>query len=676
MSIKQWNIPCVQEEAVAQLSAQAGLSLLASRVLCARGYEDAQQAQAIISDNAVLSSPYLLRDMDKAVARIRCALNAGERIGVFGDYDCDGITATALMTGYLQAVGADVIYSVPDREREGYGLSISAVDFLRGQNVSLIITVDNGISSIEEIKYAKTLGIDVVVTDHHTPQDILPQAEAVINPHRADCESGCIELSGVGVAFKLVCALEGDETGDEILEYYADLVMIGSVADVVPLVGENRLIVRRGLEHLARLERVGLSALIERCGIAGKTITSETVAFTIVPRLNAVGRIGPVDDAIELLLTDDFPYAWDIAGQMEQLNAQRKEIEAKILCEAQTMLAENPALARERIVILEGEGWRHGVVGIVASRVMEQTGKPCILFALDGNEARGSARSIPGFSIIDAITACSGLLTRYGGHTLAAGMTLLRENFHEFVRSMAEYAREHSPLMPALSIDIDCVLDPSELKVENIASLGALEPYGAGNKPPCFLLEKLKVDRITPISDGKHIRLCLSGQGTSFAAVYFRMTPQSFPYRVSDIVDVVASVTLSEYGGREQLSVIIRDLRKAGIDQDAVIRDSQAYACFLRGESCGIKESELTPGREDIAAVYRFLRTEKNYRQGAHELYFRLRDVRYSKVLIALDVLAEMQLIKISGTGEYICVPDPPKVDLESSQILQTLRST
>ena len=677
MGIKRWNIPNQSGEEAQALGRQTGLPLLTSRVLCARGCQTDQQAAQFISEEAGLSSPYRLRDMEKAVARIRQAMENGERIAVFGDYDCDGITATALLTGYLQAVGADVIYSVPDRERDGYGLNFAAVDFLHGLNVSLIVTVDNGISSHEEIIYAKSLGIDVVVTDHHTPRDTLPQAVAVVNPHRADCESGLTELSGVGVAFKLVCALEDDESGNEMLEYYADLVMIGTVADVVPLVNENRVIVRRGLEHLAQTERVGLGALIERIGGSGKQFTAESVAFTIVPRLNAVGRMGPVDDAIELLLTDDFPYARDIAGQMESLNAKRKEIEGAMYSGICAMLAENPTLLRERVLLLAGEGWHHGVVGIVASRIMERTGKPCILFSLDEKEARGSARSFQGFSIIEAVVACSQHLTRYGGHTLAAGMTLTRENYEAFAGALQDWAKERHPFMPRLSIDVDCVLEVRELNIENIASLSVLEPYGAGNRVPCFLLQALTIERVTPISDGKHIRISFQSERVGFSGVYFRVSPVDFPYRGGDVVDLVANVSVSEYMGREQISVIIRDLRRAGVDQETVIQGGEAHACFSRGEYGAVREVDMYPQREDIALVYRYLRGVKSYRHGPTELYYLLSEngAQYAKVLAALDVLAEMELIKTSAEGEIVCLPDPPKADLEASGVLQALKS-
>jgi len=671
--IKRWNIRHQDEQAAGQLSEKAGLPILLSRVLCARGHTTPEAAKTLAGEAGALASPYRMKDMEKAVARIRQAIEEGEKIAVFGDYDCDGVTATALMTSYLQAVGADVIYSVPEREKDGYGLSTAAVDFLHSQGVSLIITVDNGISSYKEIEYASGLGMEAVITDHHAPPEIMPAAVAVVNPHRADCESGLTELSGVGVAFKLVCALEEDETGEEILEHYADLVMIGTVADVVPLVGENRTIVRAGLAHLADAERVGLSALLEKVGATGKAITTETVSFTIVPRINAVGRMGPVDEAIELLLTDDFAYAWNIAGQMDEFNVKRKEIEDAMFEQACAKIAANPDLLRERVLIVSGENWHHGVVGIVASRIMERTGKPSILLSLDEREARGSARSVPGFSMIEAVSSCSEHLTRFGGHPLAAGMTLLREDYEAFYDAMQAYAQKHYRQMPPMSIEVDCPLLPSEISGPDIAALSMIEPFGAGNSYPCFLLNELKIERITPISQGKHIRIGLTGEGLSITVLYFRMSAENFPYSIGDMVDIVANVSLSEYQGKRQISIIVRDLRRSGIDQEALILDSEAYACFIRREGGG--EVDLLPDREEIATVYRFLRKEQSYRHGPTELYYRLREsgISYAKVLVTLDVLAEMGLAQIDGSCRVVCTPNPPKVDLEDSAILRGL---
>lgn len=674
MGIKQWNLPNVEEEQIRRLADETDLSSLLCRILCARGYGGAQEVQAFLSEDTALSSPYRLLDMDKAVERVRLAVHNGERLAVFGDYDCDGITSTALMTGYLQDIGADVIFYVPQREQEGYGMNLPAVDFLYSQNVSLIITVDNGVSSHEEIAYAKTLGIDVIVTDHHTPRETLPDAVAVINPHRKDCPSGLTELAGVGVAFKLVCALEGDENGDEMLEYYSDLVALGTVADVVPLTGENRAIVRHGLQLLCQSERVGINALLACCG-GEKALTSESIAFTLAPRLNASGRLDSVDSAIELLLTDDVRYAGEIAGEIETLNARRKTIEDQMAGEISVMLAENPQLLQDRLLFLCGEEWHHGVVGIVASKMLETTGKPTLLFSLDGEYARGSARSLPGFSMIEAVAACSEHLVRYGGHAMAAGMTLPREKLPEFIQQMQRYAREHSPHMPVASIDIDCVLPPEELTVANIASVAVLEPFGAGNKSPVYLLRNLQITRLTPTADGKHLRLQLTAGNQSVNAIHFRMKETEFPYIPGDTVDIVASINLSPYNGKTYLSVIVRDIRPSGVDQQSMIADSLGYESYLREEWELLEEAnDLLPTRDDIAVVYRYLRRAP-FAHDSVALFYRLADsgIPYGKLLIALDVMDELGLTT-RNDGVISCPPNPAKVDLDTSEILQKIK--
>ncbi|MDR2908421.1 MAG: single-stranded-DNA-specific exonuclease RecJ [Oscillospiraceae bacterium] len=680
MKISRWNLPpAPDQEAVGELIRECGASPLLAKILCARGYSGTAGVRALKAPGA-LSDPYILKDMGKAVERIREEIAGGGRIAVFGDYDCDGITATVIITGYLQTVGANVIYYVPDRESEGYGMNNKAVDFLSGQGVSLIITVDNGVSAHNEIAYAKSLGIDVVVTDHHTPRETLPDAVAVVDPHRSDCESGLKELSGAGVAFKLVCALEDDGDGSETLEYYADLVMIGTVADVVPLTGENRFLVSRGLIHLAQTERVGLRALMDRCGAGDKELTAGTVAFTIAPRLNAVGRMGSVDDAIELLLTDDARHAVETAELIDGCNSLRRKTEDEILEKIEDILKANPGPLKERLLIIGGEGWHCGVVGIVAARVMERFGKPAIIFSIADGEARGSARSMPGFSMIEAVSACSEHLERFGGHPLAAGMSLPLEKLEAFTEQIQRWARVNHPVMPWREIDIDCVVSPGELTTEAVESVSALEPFGEGNRPPCYLLLGMTVERITPTSDAKHLRLTMTGQGSTVYAVLFRTAEKAFAYSPGDIVDVVAEITAKTYNNRRTLSVIVRDLRKSGIDQEGIIRDISLYACHTRGEYDLIEDKKaLRPDRDEIGAVYRYLRRCKDgFRHGAAELCCRLADmgVPALKTLIAIDVLTELGLVaRGNDMGEegLFTVPNPCKAELESSVILAAL---
>lgn len=681
MAIKEWKLPQPREEEAKVLSLETGLDEVVCRILLERGISDGASALEMIHSEGPLSSPYALRDMDKAVERIRLALRNGERMAVFGDYDCDGITATALLVEYLQTIGGDVIYYLPSREEEGYGLNRGAVDFLRTQNATLIITVDNGISAHEEIAYAARLGIDVVITDHHTPRDTLPPAVAIIDPHRSDDTSGLTDLAGVGVAFKLACALEEDEEGWEMLEYYADLVAIGTVADVVPLLGENRRMVRHGLTLLAQTERAGLSALLEIGKLTERVITAETIAYGIAPRLNASGRMGSAEEAIDLLLTDDIRYAQEVAQGIEEQNILRKQTEEAMTAQIDAMLAESPQLLEERLVLVAGDNWHQGVVGIVASKLLERTGKPAFVFTREGDTVRGSARSLPGFSVIEAVTACSEHLTQYGGHPLAAGVTLAAQHLDAFQKELQHYAATHHPVMPLPRLEADCELAPRLLTVEQGEALSGLEPFGAGNRPPLFLFRELTVEGVRSIGEGKHLRLQFSKEAASISAVYFQMREEHFPYIPGDRLDVLASVSLSTYGGRKQISVIVRDLRRSGVPQQPLLEDAGRYACHRRGEyGAACPPEALLPSRDELAIVYRYLRKAGGYPYEVETLYYRLVDsgISYGKLLVSLEVLEEMALLTRRGPkGEngYYCIANPPQVDLEHSRVLQGLRS-
>lgn len=672
--LKRWKQP-VGGELAARLSAETGRSALLCAVLAARGYTEPGLADAFLSAGEQLASPFELMDMDKAVKRIHTAIGNGERIAVYGDYDCDGITSTALLVSYFQSVGADVIYYVPNRETEGYGLNKGAVDILRQQRVDLIVTVDNGISAHAEIAYAASLGMETVVTDHHTPRETLPEAVAVVNPHRADCPSRFKELAGVGVAFKLVCALE-DAEASELLEYYSELVTLGTIADVMPLIDENRAIVRHGLSRMAESDNAGVRALVDVGGLAGKAITGESAAFGIIPRINAAGRVGIADDVIELLLTDDPETATAAAEQVNGQNAQRKAIEEQILTEIDWRLAAEPALLDGRLLILDGAGWHHGVVGIVASKLVERYGKPVILFSRDGEKARGSGRSVPGFSLIEAISACNGRLTQYGGHTLAAGLTLPEEALPDFVAEMEAYAAAFYPVMPVPEYRIDCGLAPEQLTVESIRALGCMEPFGAGNEQPVFLLEGLRVEGLYPTTDGKHLRIRLQFGNHLFYAIHFRVREPEFPFVKGDTVDLVAAVTVGEWNGSPQLSVRVMDIRPAGLEQEEAILSAARYASHRRGEYgtlCG--KADLLPSREEVAMAYRYLRKNSPCYLSPEALFYRLSGtgMDYARLRVALDALLELGLVERSGTGLRVR-EDAPKVELSCSEILTALR--
>lgn len=680
MGIRQWKLPDADPDVIKKLTQETAQPELLCQILAARGLTTPAAITHFVQDNPALDDPMLLAGMPQAVERIRQALQDGERICVYGDYDCDGVTATALLVSYLQTVGSDVIYYVPSREREGYGLNTAAIDMLLGQKVELIVTVDNGISAHEEIAHANAIGIDVVVTDHHTPRDTLPPAVAVVNPHRADCPSRFKDLAGVGVAFKLVCALEDIGPGDdELLEYYSDFVTLGTIADVVPLTGENRTIVRYGLSRLPETQNPGLTALITVSGLRERVLTSESVAFGIIPRINAAGRIGAADDVIELLLTDDEESAAEIAETINEQNVERKKIEDGILTEIENMLQNNPDILKKRILVVAGNNWHHGVVGIVSAKLVERYDRPCIILSIDGDEARGSGRSVKGFSLIEAISACSEHLTRYGGHNQAAGMTVPRQYLQEFDDALQRYARENYEIMPLPELAADCSLSLADLTVQNISQLERLEPFGAENETPLFHLAGLVIEGIYPTNDRKHIRIRFAGKNGSFYAIYFGVSDTVFPYQAGDTVDIMAKISVQEYNGKTQLSVKLSDLRPGGVPQQQVLLGRERYACFLRSEDQPPDAlAGLSPTRDDIAVVYRFLRRQGRYPYGADALYFRLMDtgIDYGRVLVALDVLAEMGLIRCEGQGGaavYQVVPDAPKADLNRSAILTRL---
>jgi len=664
--IKKWELPVYDRDAATAIARGIGLPVPLCGVLAARGAENAADADLFLQGTEGFQSPEVFADMDKATARIESAIENGERICVYGDYDCDGVTATALLTTYLSSVGADVFYYIPDRESEGYGMNCGAVDTLHSMQTNLIITVDNGISAHNEVEYAKSLGIDVVITDHHTPRDTLPDAP-VVNPHRADCPSTYKNLAGVGVAFHLICALERVPP-EELLEHYSDLVAIGTIADVVPLTGENRMIVRHGLELIPESPRPGIHALMEIAGVSGK-ITARSVAFGLSPRINAAGRLGDVSEAVELLMCEDPGYAPEIAATLDDLNRRRREIENDVMLEIERKLERNPELRNRRVLLLSGRGWHHGVVGIVASRMMERYGKPCIIFAVDDESARGSGRSIEGFSLIEAISACKERLTRYGGHKLAAGLTLPISELAWFGQELERFCAERYPIMPIQTVNVDCILEPSELTIENARAFEMLEPFGADNPVPRFALMGMTISAIVPSQDRKHLRLTFEKSAYNIKAMYFNMDTEHFPYEISDCVDLIVQAEAGEYRGSPQLSVIIREIRPAGFEADEILEDYERYQHHLRREYEGFARDELAPGRDDVAAVYRLMRSRKGAASSPELLYAMSEKViGFGKLLIALDILEELGLAVRSGSA-FRLVATQAKVELENSRI-------
>ncbi|MBQ3048516.1 MAG: single-stranded-DNA-specific exonuclease RecJ [Oscillospiraceae bacterium] len=651
MAIKRWKLIRFDKSESAVLADKLKIPLMTADLLVARGVKTEEQAKSFLFGSNEFSDPMEYADMDKAVDRIRKALYEDERICVYGDYDCDGVTATVLLYSYFEDSGADVIYYIPDRYNEGYGLNKKAIDRIKKAGVNLIVTVDNGISAVEEIDYAAKLGIDVVVTDHHMPPAELPNAVAVVDPHRADCNGAFKELAGVGVAFKLVCALEG-ENGETLIDQYGDLAALGTIADVVPLLGENRIIAKCGVESIQYAERVGIKALLKISGLEDKEITAENISFGLAPRINSSARIGTAEAAVNLLITDDDEYAEELAEELLKRNKERQELERGIMAQIEEYIAAQPEVLLERVLVLCGEGWHHGVIGIVCSRMVERFGKPCVLISINGEEARGSARSVEGFSMVEAVSSCKEYLTRYGGHASAAGVSMNTSDIVYFKEQMQKYAEEKHPIMPVYTINIDRMLEPDEVEIEAIKSLSILEPFGCRNESPVFAFRKLKIDGIYPIGDNKHIRIKFIKERSTVYAVYFGMRPESFPYKKGDIVDAVASCDVNFYNGEERVNIKLKDVRLSSVVQDEIIEGRQRYESFRRAESCMIKEADV-PKREQLAAVYRYLKEEGGFCFDRDELYCRVADRigSYCALCVALDAFEETGLTESGANG-------------------------
>ncbi|MBP1581338.1 MAG: single-stranded-DNA-specific exonuclease RecJ [Oscillospiraceae bacterium] len=680
MSIKKWRLPQPMEEQAAALAEALSLPQHICSILAARGHSDPQEAREFLEGMTALPDPFLLKDMDKAVERISNAVEYGQFICIYGDYDCDGITSTALLYTYFQDVGARVMYYIPDRDEEGYGLNNMAIDRLSSLGVDLIVTVDNGVSAIDEIAYAAQLGIDVVVTDHHQPREILPKAVAVVDPHRKDCPYPYKHLCGVGVAFKLICAMEYDLDGSMMLEHFAGITALGTIADVVELTGENRAIVKAGLLELSQTENLGLQALMELAGLSGKRLDSSSVAFGIVPRLNAAGRIGKAALAVELLLTDDPERAMEIAAEINGYNETRKDLVDQILLDIDKMCARHPELLEQRLLILSGEGWHHGVIGIAASKLVERYSKPCLLISEEGEEARGSARSVEGYSIIKAISRNNAWLSRYGGHDQAAGLSLRSEDIPAFREALLADAGEEFDIMPVDALSIDLILPAEQINLKAVQQLRCLEPFGCGNEAPMVMIPDCRIEAIYPLSEDRHIRLRCSSKGKVFQALYFGMSSKRFPYIPGDVVDLAASLDMNEYNGDTSVSIKIRSLRPSGIPQDKLVVGRQYYEKFRRGEELSEKiRNYITPTRDDIAVIYRFMQRMKCFPHGYDLLWCRLGGkMNYCKMRLCLDIMDELFLLFRQDQGgedpTLIHPVKPGKADLEQSSVLRKLK--
>ncbi len=672
-----WNIAAADEEAAERLRA-AGYAPLTALVLSGRGCRSAEQAHELLGTDGALADPFAMKEMDRAVAVIRRATEKKTKIAVFGDYDVDGITATCLLTDYLRSHGAECSFHIPGRIEEGYGLNAAAIRQLAAQGVGLIITVDCGITAVEEAQLCRELGVELVITDHHECKPQLPDAAAVVDPHRADRTYPHTDLSGVGIAFKLAAALEGDQ--EAITRRYCDLFCLGTIADVMPLRGENRRLVAEGLRAMQQPKRLGLRALIEACDCGRQPITAATIGYVLAPRINAAGRMEHAELAVQLFLSREPSEAERLAQTLCRLNRDRQTTEAEIYREATAKLKKTQG--SDRAIVLAGENWHQGVIGIVASRLCEEYCRPTFLICLNGEHGKASSRSYGGFDLFRSLTELAPLLEDFGGHEFAAGFTISRGNIDEFRRRICRRAEEFSAggaEKPALQID--CEVPEELLTEENINGLSQLEPCGTGCPKPIFCMSELEIERICAVGNGKHLRLRLKPRcGAALQAIFFSAGNLTRQLSVGDRVDVACHLQINEYRDAHTVQLNLLDLRPASA--------TALFDRFTGGAALTSAERRaLAPEREDVAAVWRWLkrclpRDGRQMRAEADELAERIAasapDRSLRRVLPSLEVLSELGLIELRRDGGQLALrmmPNAAPNKLENSKLYRTLHA-
>ena len=556
----RWNITGYDRDTAVNLCHQ-GINPLVAVVLASRGLS--QDVDSIRCGNNALSDPMLMADMDKAARRVRQAIDNREHVAVYGDYDVDGITSSCLMADYLRGKGLRCDIYIPDRLEEGYGVKSQALDTIRSWGATLVITVDCGITAAAEAVYAREIGLDMVITDHHECGIELPEALAAVDPRRPDCQSPAKDLAGVGVAFKLICAVEGTGSQERMLEEYGDLVASGTIADVMPVTGENRIIIKKGLEQIRSGKRPGIGELCQAAGLSGKRTSVMNVGFVIAPRINAAGRIGSTDTAIKLLMTKDREEAAALAAQLCELNKERQRIEAEMFKEAAEKLGGGEP---SEPVVLASSHWHQGVAGIVASKMVERSGMPAVIICVKDGVGRGSCRSIEGFNIYEALAKCSEMLLSFGGHEMAAGLTIEEGRIGDLRKALGNIFTQ-GPAVPrerTLNVDFE-VIKPRLMTLENVEALETLEPYGTGNPQPLLCMRDVTVESVTSLGDGKHTKMWLSKGGNTFEAVFFSKSVKELGAKAGISADAAFVPQINEFRGRRGVQLNLVDfIPKAG----------------------------------------------------------------------------------------------------------------
>lgn len=600
---KEWIINRIPDEKVCKISKECKISPLIAKVFLSRGVEDGEYIKEFLNPSLKeLNDPFLLKDMEKAVDRIISAVSSKERIIIFGDYDVDGITSTSILYDFLSKFGADVGYYIPDRKEEGYGLSKLALDKVIQDGVSLIITVDCGITAFEEVKYINDKHVDIIITDHHECKEELPVAYALVNPCRHDCAYPFKELAGVGVVFKLVRALSQKMGIEDQAINYIDLVALGTVADVVTLLDENRIIVKYGLQKIENSLNKGLKALIDISGAKDKQITSYTIGFLLAPRINAAGRIGDATRAVKLLTTDNENEAITIAKELNEQNIYRQETEQGIFCDVLAKIESSVDLEKEKVIVVWGEGWHHGIIGIVASKITDSYNRPCILIAVEDGMGKGSGRSIEGFNLFEALSHCTSLLEKFGGHELAAGLSIQEESIEKLKKMINEYADKilkDSDLEAKIKIDIEVTRE--DITEESVKELDMLSPFGAGNPSPVFAYKNLMIEDIRTVGNDKHIKLKFKDKETYVDAIGFNRGYLVDVYSQTDVLDAACSLEINSWNNKESVQLNIKDLK---VNERTFIQNNFYYSLDKAIDfTSEYEDTKINPFYESITTV-------------------------------------------------------------------------
>ena len=673
--MKRWIINRPDEVKGAEFASKCDLSRLAIDVLTSRGINTFDELVDFFN-NDELASPEEIKDMQLAAKIISDAIDRYDLICIYGDYDCDGVTSTAVLYTYLDSIGANVMYYIPERA-DGYGLNEYAVRSLAEQGVKLIVTVDNGIASVEEAKLIKELDMELVVTDHHQAPPELPDARAIVDPHQQDCPSEFKDLCGVGVALKL-CAMLDDGNYDIVLDQFADICAIGTIADVVPLNGENRTLVKKGLENLKNTENLGLLHLMELTKFDKDSINSVDISFKISPVINASGRFGSPITAVKLLLAENDDEAASYAETLVTLNNQRKEVERQIMGEIVKHLNDNPDVLNHRVIVVDGKGWHHGVVGIISSKILDYYGKPNFIITTDENgNSRGSARSLKGFNIFKCLQHCSDVLTKLGGHECAGGFSLKEEDIGRFRKMIYEYS-ESQEKFPVYTLTADKLLQPQELNVSNIDSLSRLEPFGEANSTPTFAILGAVVKRISPMGqEGLHTKIDYTYGSASGVAKFFNLKTASPGFSVGNKLDMLVNLEVNRFNGRESAEAKVVDFRLSGVKQERYFAAKETYEKLMRGETLPANFiKKIIPVRQELVNVYKYISAVKI--TTLDNLFMRLTSdtMNYCKLRICIDIFAEKGLIKFLPASEKIGWVKPEhKVDLDDAPILKKLNT-